>query len=274
MRCSTPYCLTPPLRWFDSDMPDSSNVTPKFAQNEPPLSAIGHPGEAHDPDLAGRLNWLRAGVLGANDGILSVSGLVIGVAGATTSSQALLTAGIAGLVAGAISMALGEYVSVSTQRDSERALIAKEKAELAEDPHTELAELAQIYQQKGLSPDTAKQVAKELTAHDALGAHLDAELNIDPDELANPLHAAIASAISFTVGALLPVLTIVLIPTSIRVPITFVAVLVALALTGYLGARIGGASGARPTVRMVIGGAIGMAATYGIGALIGMGTTG
>ncbi|MEO6957406.1 MAG: VIT family protein [Antricoccus sp.] len=255
-------------------MTDSINGTPEPAQDDRARSAIGHPGEAHDQNSAGRLNWLRAGVLGANDGILSVSGLVIGVAGATTSSQALLTAGTAGLVAGAVSMALGEYVSVSTQRDAERALIAKEKAELAEDPHTELAELAQIYQQKGLSSDTAQQVAEELTAHDALGAHLDAELNIDPDGLTNPLHAAIASAIAFTIGALLPVLTIVLLPRSIRVPITFVAVLLALAMTGYVGARIGGASGARPTVRMVIGGAIGMAATYGIGALIGMGTTG
>lgn len=238
------------------------------------LNAIGHPGEAHDQGFAGRLNWLRAGVLGANDGILSVSGLVIGVAGATTSSQALLTAGIAGLVAGAVSMALGEYVSVSTQRDSEQALIAKERAELADDPHTELAELAQIYQQKGLSAATAQQVAEELTAHDALSAHLDAELNIDPDELTNPVNAAVASAISFTVGALVPVLAIILLPRSVRVPITFVAVLLALALTGYVGARIGGASGTRATVRMVIGGAIGMAATYGIGALIGTSAAG
>ncbi|MEO6955511.1 MAG: VIT family protein [Antricoccus sp.] len=246
-------------------MSSPANSTSDGQHDSPTTSVIGHPGEAHDAGLAGRLNWLRAGVLGANDGILSVSGLVVGVAGATTRSGTLLTVGVAGLVAGAISMALGEYVSVSTQRDAQHALIEKEKGELAEDPDTELAELAQMYQQKGLSEQTAQAVAEELTAHDALRAHLDIELNIDPDELVSPVQAAIASAISFAIGAMLPVLTIVLLPAAVRVPITFAIVLVALAVTGYFGARLGGAAAGRATLRLVIGGAIGMAATYGIG---------
>src|ERR1700760_4241977 len=151
-----------------------------------------HPGEPHAGGIAGRLNWLRAAVLGANDGIVSVAGIVIGVAGATSSRGPVFTAGLAGLVAGAVSMALGEYVSVSSQRDSETALLAQEKRELAETPGPEFEELAALYQAKGLSEPTARQVATELTAHDALAAHLDAELHIDPDDLANPLQAAAA----------------------------------------------------------------------------------
>ena len=175
-----------------------------------------HPGEPHRGDLAGRLNWLRAGVLGANDGIVSVASLVVGVAGATTDSATLLAAGVAGLVGGAISMALGEYVSVSSQRDSQRALIEKERGELADNPATELEELAGIYQAKGLSPATARLVAEELTAHDPLTAHLEAELGITENQVVSPWAAAGASALAFALGALLPLLAILLPPPEIR----------------------------------------------------------
>ena len=228
-----------------------------------------HPSEPHSGGAAGRLNWLRAGVLGANDGIVSVAGIVIGVAGATAARGPIFTAGLAGLVAGAVSMALGEYVSVSTQRDSETAKLAQERRELAGTPERELAELAAIYEAKGLSASTARTVADELTAHDALAAHIDAELNIDPDDLANPVQAAAASALSFTLGALLPLLAILLPPVSWRVPVTFVAVLAALALAGAGSARLGGSSPRRAVLRVVIGGAAGLALTYGIGHLFG-----
>lgn len=226
-----------------------------------------HPHEPHTEGLASRLNWLRAGVLGANDGIVSTAGLVVGVAATTNDSTTILAAGVAGLVAGAISMAAGEYVSVSTQRDSEKALLAKERRELAAFPDYELAELTDIYQAKGLSPATARQVAEELTAHDAFTAHAEAELKLDPDELTNPWAAAGSSAIAFTCGALLPLLAIVLPPAQWRVPVTFVAVLVALALTGSLSARLGGSARGRAVLRVVVGGALAMAVTYAIGML-------
>ncbi|MBW4032363.1 MAG: VIT family protein [Acidobacteria bacterium] len=230
-----------------------------------------HESEPHDGAITGRLNWLRAGVLGANDGIVSVAAIVVGVAGATNQIAPILTAGTAAIVGGAISMALGEYVSVSSQRDSERALVAKEKAELEAMPEQELAELEMIYQGKGLSAQTAKTVAVELTAHDALAAHLDAELNIDPDNIANPWHAALASAIAFVSGGILPFLTILL-PPNLRVAVTFVVVLVALAGTGALGARLGGSPVPRAMIRVVIGGALALAATFLIGKALG--TTG
>ncbi|NUT71745.1 VIT family protein [Pseudarthrobacter sp. C4D7] len=230
----------------------------------------GHSGpEPHGDDIAHRLNWLRAGVLGANDGIVSVAAIVVGVAGATAELGPILTAGVAGVVGGAVSMALGEYVSVSSQSDSQRALIEKERRELAEDPEAELAELTAIYQAKGLSPGTAAKVARELTAHDALAAHLSAELNIDEADIVSPWHAAFASATAFTIGAVLPMLAILLPPPGIRVPLTFISVLVALALTGALGAWIGGGSKARAAVRVVIGGALALAATFVIGNLLG-----
>ncbi|AZH82414.1 VIT family protein [Plantibacter sp. PA-3-X8] len=235
--------------------------------SSPPPGA--HQDEPHRGDLAGRLNWLRAGVLGANDGIVSVASLVVGVAGATTDSAPLLAAGVAGLVGGAISMALGEYVSVSSQRDSQRALIAKERRELSDDPEAELAELAGIYEAKGLQPTTARRVAEELTAHDPLTAHLEAELGITEDAVVSPWAAAGASALAFTVGALLPLLAILLPPPEVRVPITFVVVLIALALTGFTSARIGGNPAIRPTVRVVVGGALALAATFAIGTLLG-----
>lgn len=225
--------------------------------------------EPHSNDLAQRLNWLRAGVLGANDGIVSVAAIVVGVAGATADTGPILAAGAAGLVGGAVSMALGEYVSVSSQSDSQRALIEKERRELAEEPEEELAELTAIYEAKGLTAETAARVAEELTAHDALAAHLSAELNIDETDIVSPWHAAFASAVAFTIGAILPMLAILLPPAGIRVPVTFAAVLVALALTGAVGAWIGGGSKPRAAVRVVVGGALALAATFIIGNLLG-----
>jgi vacuolar iron transporter family protein len=229
-----------------------------------------HPHEPHDQNVAGRLNWLRAGVLGANDGIVSVASIVVGVAGATAAIAPILTAGAAGLVGGAISMALGEYVSVSSQSDSQRALIAKEKLELQTMPEQELAELTAIYASKGLSDATAEAVARELTEHDALAAHLEAELHISEDEVASAWHAAGASAVAFTIGALLPFLAILLMPESIRIAATFAVVLVALALTGIVSARIGGTPWMRPTIRVVLGGALALIATFLIGRLLGV----
>jgi VIT1/CCC1 family predicted Fe2+/Mn2+ transporter len=228
-----------------------------------------HDQEPHDLGLAGRLNWLRAGVLGANDGIVSTAGIVVGVAGATSDLTAIATAGVAGLVAGAVSMALGEYVSVSTQRDSTTALLAKERRELEEMPEQELAELAAIYQGKGLGTETAWLVARELTEHDALAAHLDAELHLDPNDIVNPWHAAGASAVAFIGGAALPLIAILLPPISWRVPVTFMAVLLALALAGVISARLGGSPPRRAVARVVVGGAVGLAVTYAIGSLFG-----
>ena len=231
--------------------------------------ASHHDNEPHENDIARRLNWLRAGVLGANDGIVSVAAIVVGVAGATTNTGAILAAGAAGALGGAVSMALGEYVSVSSQSDSQKALIEKERRELEEQPEEELEELAAIYQGKGLSADTARTVAKELTAHDALGAHLSAELHIDETDIVSPWHAAFASAAAFLIGAVLPMLAILLPPENIRVPLTFVAVLVALALTGAIGAWIGGGSKTKAAVRVVIGGAAALIATFVIGSWLG-----
>ncbi|GAA0471034.1 membrane protein [Paractinoplanes deccanensis] len=228
-----------------------------------------HAGEPHDAALSGRLNRLRAGVLGANDGIVSTAGLVVGVAGATTATGPILTAGMAGLAAGAVSMALGEYVSVSSQRDSERALLDKERGELADFPEQELDELAALYEAKGLSAATARQVAVELTEKDAFAAHADAELHLDPDELTNPWQAAGASAVAFTAGSLLPLAAILIPPPAARVPVAFAVVVAALALTGYLSARLGGARPGRAMLRLVLGGALAMVVTYGIGALVG-----
>ncbi|MFH5823864.1 VIT family protein [Georgenia sp. AZ-5] len=219
--------------------------------------------------LAARLNWLRAGVLGANDGIVSTAAVVVGVAGATASTGAIATAGAAAAVGGAVSMALGEYVSVSSQRDSERSLIELERRELEDDPEGELEELAGIYERQGISPETARQAAAELTERDALAAHLAAELGIDQDDVVSPWHAALASAVAFSIGAALPMLAILLPPPASRVAITFVVTLLALSLTGYVAAWIGGGSRARAAVRVVVGGALALAATFLIGNLLG-----
>ena len=228
-----------------------------------------HQDEPHESGINNRLNWLRAAVLGANDGIVSTAGLVVGVAGATSDRTAILVAGVAGLAAGALSMGAGEYVSVSTQRDSEHALLEKERRELVEEPEHELAELAGIYAAKGLSDDLAMQVATELTAHDALGAHAEAELGIDPGDLTNPWHAAWASMLSFTVGALLPLLAIVLMVADLRVPFTVVVVVLALALTGWASAKFGYGSARAAVLRNTGGGLFAMVVTYAIGALVG-----
>lgn len=232
-------------------------------------TARSHGEEPHLPGLAQRLNWLRAGVLGANDGIVSTAAVAVGVAGATDAVGPVFLAGAAALVGGAISMALGEYVSVSSQRDSEHALIAKETEELRTDPDAEFEELVGLYEKEGLSHETARTVAQELTEKDALRAHLSLELNIDPDDVVSPWHAALASAVAFTIGALLPLLTILLIPAPVRVAWTFVAVLVALAVTGYVAAWIGGAVRWRSMLRTVIGGALALAATFLVGTLFG-----
>ena len=229
-----------------------------------------HEGEPHEQNHAARLNWLRAGVLGANDGIVSTAGLVIGVAAATPHRAAILTAGLAGLAAGAMSMAVGEYVSVSTQRDTEQALLAKERRELREMPDEELAELAGLYERRGLSRDLARQVAVQLTAHDALAAHAEVELGIDPNELTNPWHAAWASMLAFTVGALLPLAAVLLPPPSGQVPVTATAVVLSLALTGWISARLGGARLRPAIVRNIAGGALAMAVTYAIGSVVGL----
>jgi VIT1/CCC1 family predicted Fe2+/Mn2+ transporter len=237
----------------------------------PPDAQLGpHDDEPHDnTDTSALLHWLRAAVLGANDGIVSVAGLVMGVAGATTNRHTILVAGLAGLVAGALSLAAGEYVSVSTQRDTERALLAKERAELADEPEEELAELAGLYVDKGLSEETARQVAIELTEHDALAAHAEVELGIDPDALTNPWQAAMASMLAFTVGALLPLLTITLIADGARIWATVGAVVVALALTGFLSARFAEADVRRAIGRNIAGGLLAMLVTYVIGDLVG-----
>jgi VIT1/CCC1 family predicted Fe2+/Mn2+ transporter len=226
--------------------------------------------EAHGGSLGERLNWLRAAVLGANDGIVSTAGLVVGVAGATDDRAALLTAGLAGLLAGSLSMAAGEYVSVSTQRDSEVAALSQERRELREQPEAELAELTALLQERGMSHEVAREAAEQLTERDALRAHASVELGINPDELTNPWHAAWASFPSFTAGALLPLLAIVLPPPGWRLGVTVGSVLAALALTGWSSARLGAAAPRRAVVRNVTGGALAMAVTYAAGTLLGV----
>lgn len=231
------------------------------------IQSTEHEGEAHSNKNGGQLNWLRAAVLGANDGVVSIAALVVGVAGASNSLNFILTAGIAGILAGALSMAVGEYVSVSTQRDTERALLAKERTELKEEPEKELQELIGLYERKGLSRATAEVVAKELSAHDVFAAHVDAELQIDPNNLTNPTHAAIASASSFFVGAMIPLTAIILPPADLRITITFIAVFISLLITGSLSAYVGGANKTRATIRVVLGGTLTMAITFGVGKL-------
>ncbi|MFE2067480.1 VIT family protein [Streptomyces sp. NPDC059467] len=228
-----------------------------------------HDNEAHGGALGSRLNWLRAAVLGANDGIVSTAGIVVGVAGATGDRNALLTAGLAGLLAGSMSMAAGEYVSVSTQRDSELAALALEKRELKEQPEAELEELTELLERRGLSREVAREAAVQLTERDALRAHARVELGIDPDELTNPWHAALASFLAFTVGALLPLLAIVLPPAAWRLPVTVVSVLAALVLTGWSSARSGAAAVGPAVLRNVAGGALAMGVTYAAGSLLG-----
>lgn len=226
-----------------------------------------HIGEGHSSFIGHKLNWLRAAVLGANDGVVSTAALVVGVAGASNSLGFILTAGIAGTLAGALSMAVGEYVSVSTQRDTERALLAKERHEIANEPIKELAELVTLYEKKGLSHATATTVANELTKHDVFSAHVDAELHIDPSNLTSPWHASIASALSFTIGSIIPLFAITLPAPEQRIIMTFIAVFFALVITGTLSAYMGGANKTRATIRVVLGGTLAMAITFGVGKL-------
>ncbi|MBP9757384.1 MAG: VIT family protein [Candidatus Pacebacteria bacterium] len=223
--------------------------------------------EPHQDNSMSHSNWLRAAVLGANDGIVSVAALVVGVAGATSVTHDIFIAGIAGLFAGAFSMAVGEFVSVSSQRDTEKALLAKERYELEHFPDEELEELTKIYEGKGLNRATAEIVARELTAHDAFGAHVEAELGIDPNELTSAWQAAFASAASFTIGAIIPLAAILLPPENYRVAVTFASVLFALTVTGILSARVSKTRVLRVVFRMVAGGGLAMIVTFMIGTL-------
>jgi VIT1/CCC1 family predicted Fe2+/Mn2+ transporter len=244
-----------------SDTPDQPATTVKTHAREP-----------HRGSLAARLNWLRAAVLGANDGIISTAGLVIGVAAATSDAGEIATAGFAGLVAGAVSMALGEYVSVSSQRDTERALIEKERRELEVMPAAEHAELVELLRRRGLSDETAVTAADELSEHDALRTHLAVELGIDQTELANPWAAAGSSALSFGFGAVIPLVAILVPPQPLRIPAAFAAVVLGLLGTGWLSASLGQASKTTAVVRLVVGGALAMAVTFGIGYVFGVAT--
>jgi VIT1/CCC1 family predicted Fe2+/Mn2+ transporter len=225
--------------------------------------------EIDGEDIGTRLNWLRAAVLGANDGIISTAGVVMGVAGATDDRSAIVIAGIAALTAGAISMAAGEYVSVSTQRDSERSMLALEAEELRRMPETERRELSSMLEDKGLSPRLAGEVADELTERDALAAHAEIEFGIDPDNLTNPWHAAWASMVAFTLGALLPLLVVATSPDAHRVLLTVLSTAAALALTGFVSARLGFSPWLRAMARNVGGGLLAMGVTYLVGTLVG-----
>ena len=219
-------------------------------------------------EIASTLNWLRAAVLGANDGIVSTAGIVVGVSGAALTGTALLASGVAGVIAGALSMAAGEYVSVSTQRDTERAVVEAERARLDRDPEHELIELSRVIASRGVTPSLSREVAFQLSEQDALRAHAQWRLGVDPDAYTNPWHAAAASMLSFVTGALIPLLAILCSPTVIAVPVTVLAVTIALAITGSVSARLGGAPRLRATARNIVGGLLAMSVTYAIGVLV------
>jgi len=219
--------------------------------------------------LIQRIGWLRAAVLGANDGIISTASLVVGVAAASTNPADVLVAGVAGLVAGAMSMAAGEYVSVSSQADTENADLARERRELADQPEEELEELTQIYVARGVEPLLARQVAEQMTAKDAFGAHSRDELGLTDHVVARPIQAALTSALTFTVGAAVPLALALLAPKASTAVVVSAGSLLCLASLGAIGARIGGAAIIKPTVRVTFWGAFAMAATAAIGALVG-----
>lgn len=231
-----------------------------------------HAASAHpdDPHYVSRSGWLRAAVLGANDGIVSTASLLVGVAASGADRHAVLLAGVAGLTAGALSMAAGEYVSVSSQSDTERADIAREAEALRDDPEMELAELTALYEERGLSHETAKLVATELTEHDALAAHVRDELGLSEVHAANPVQAALTSAATFAAGAILPVAGAVLAPQAITIHVVWVATLVALAVLGVVGARAGGAPPLRPVLRILFWSSAAMAVTALIGKIFGV----
>ena len=247
------------------DAPPAALRTPRLGPSLGRSRRLGvrlHHAEEH---AGGRASWLRAGVLGANDGLLSTSSLLVGVAAASADRSMLLATGAAALVAGAGSMAIGEYSSVSSQRDAELADLATEAEELRTIPRAELAELTGIYQRRGLDPDLARQVAEALTRNDALTAHARDELGIDPEELARPLEASVVSAGSFSLGALIPIVVVVLVGAAVRVPAVVVASLVGLAGLGAVGAHLGGAPKLRPAMRVLLGGAAAMAISWLVG---------
>lgn len=238
--------------------------------NDPVIDARLASLEFQRNSMAAKLNWLRAGVLGANDGIMSTSGLVLGVAASPgVSSGTILVAGVAAVVAGSISMAGGEYTSVSAQKDSEKAALQVERGELATNPEGELRELAWFYEQKGMSPKLAIKVAEELTSKDALKAHAEAELGIDSDHHVSPMQAALSSFVAFAVGGMLPLLAVAGPWTEYRIQATVGSVVVALILTGYVGAKIGGAKSGRGILRNLIVSSMTMGITYLIGHLVG-----
>jgi vacuolar iron transporter family protein len=230
------------------------------------VSVSAHVAEHHRSHRSG---WLRAAVLGANDGIVSTAGLVVGVAAANASRAALLTAGLAGLVAGAMSMAVGEYISVSSQRDAEQADLRVEAAAIEENRRAELHELARIYEDRGVEPGLARLVADQLMAHDAIGAHARDELGISEVITARPLQAALTSAVAFTLGALIPVFAVSLPSKSWRIGATAASTLCALVVLGAAGAQLGGAPRTRAVLRVVTLSAISMLITYGIGRIVG-----
>ena len=235
------------------------------------MSRHTHPdAHPHDPHYISRSGWLRAAVLGANDGIVSVSSLLVGIAAAGSDHAAVLLSGLAGLTAGAMSMAAGEYVSVSSQSDIERADIRRETEALAVNPDVEMQELAAIYLHRGLSSETAHLVARELTEHDALAAHVRDELGLVDDHAANPVQAAMASAATFSVAGAVPLIAAWLAPSAMIVPVVLVATVVALAVLGVVGARTGGAPMRRAVLRVVVWGIAAMGITAAIGALFGV----
>jgi len=215
------------------------------------------------------LNWLRAGVLGANDGVVSTAAIIFGVAGASASHATVVLAGIAAIAAGALSMAAGEYVSVSTQRDIEKAELAREKRDLEEEPERELAVLARLFEQRGVEPVLAKDVARQMTAKDALSVHARAELGIDPEEVTNPWAAAVSSFVAFVIGGLVPILAMLLSPQSVEIQVAGIAVVIAMALTGVISARLGRFRVVPSVIRNVAGGLLAMGVTYGVGRIAG-----
>jgi VIT1/CCC1 family predicted Fe2+/Mn2+ transporter len=232
---------------------------------------LAHHRETHRSERAG---WLRAAVLGADDGIVSTTSLMLGVAASSASRTATLIAGVAGLVAGAMSMAAGEYVSVSSQRDTEEADVTREKTELVADPHGELQELAQIYRKRGLDHALAMKVAEQLTAHDQLGAHLRDELGLHEETRARPLQAAFVSAASFASLGILPIFALLVSPAALRIPVVAAVSLASLAGLGALGGYLGGAPMLKASLRVTLGGGLAMAATAIVGHLLGLAGTG
>jgi VIT1/CCC1 family predicted Fe2+/Mn2+ transporter len=250
----------------DEHAPVTDEPTDSTAGAEEARDIVGFGG------LGAKLNWLRASVLGANDGVVSGAGITIGVAVANPANlPEIMLAGVAGLLAGASAMAMGEYVSVSSQRDTEEALIARERNDLSNHPREEFEELVEVYRRQGLSEPTARAVVKELTAHNPLGAHLRAEYGVHQNELTTPWHAAFASAVSFTAGFMLPLTAMFLCPGDLRIPITVAVGLVGLLLTGTISAAISGSPKTRPILRNIVGGSIAMALTWGIGHMFGLG---